>query len=224
MRNSFKPDLECLEDRTVPSAVPQIATQYLTPLGTQLQKTSDDALVRLKDADTKLAAIAAGNVTSDQAATLYAQAAASFQEVLSSRRSLEIAFIADLSFFGGILQTESPADQAADTQAFIQLETQLNTARQKVITNETDSLNVAIVKTGIDTKNAVPAVSNGRFVNAVFDPDNGVIVPVEVTYPPLNPKTNTASPVVIPTYTYSSPPFYNPTGDPSSPINSTFGK
>lgn len=209
---SFRPRLEALESRDLMSATPGVATQFLVPLANQYATASNAALVRLQTANTALAAIQAGtsNPTLEAASTLHAQAASAYQDVLGERRTLELAILADLHFFAGVVK--GTPDEASDLNQFRNtINPTLNIALQKTKDNEKAANGLLIVKTGVDTRPA----ANGQYVNAIDAADNAITRVVEIVYQPLLPSKNTpaTAPVTAPLYNYSTAMF--PLEDPS---------
>jgi hypothetical protein len=207
---SCKPTLESLESRDLPSAIPNVALQYLLPLAQEFAANSSAALMRLQATDATRTSIitAASHPTNNSAATTYAQAASAFQEVLTHHRELEISFIADLHFFQGVIQTEDPANQLADNTTFITVvEPLLNVPRQQVINNETTALGLGIVNNGINTIGTPGFVSVTTGINSPVN--------IDITFPPLRPSLG-AGVVTVPTYNFTTamwpflPPGYMP--------------
>jgi len=194
---SFRPTLESLESRDLPSTLPNIALQYLLPLSQEIATNSTNAVARLQATEGIRTVIVtnAQHPSNDFAATTYAQAASAFQEVLTDRRVLEIDFLADLHFFQGVIQTESPADQAADDSAFTNVvEPQLNIPRNQVIANENAALGTGIVNNGIDT------IGPPGYVIAQDPLGNGTHL--DINFPPLRPSLGFGV-VTVPLYNYS---------------------
>lgn len=211
--SSFRPRLESLEQRDVMSNIPFVALQYLLPLAQQIAANSNTALGRLQTEDQFRTNVLNGSThpTNNDAATHYARAASAFQEVLSTRRVLEASFIADLSFFAGVIQNESPAEQAVDNQNFqLFVFPQLNVPRNQVIANENTALSLGIVNNGINTIGTPGFVGVPTGINSPVN--------IDITYPPLRPSSG-SDVVFVPQYNYSSPflpspPYVPPSNNP----------
>lgn len=210
---SFRPALESLEGRDLPSNLPLIAQQFLVPLAQEIAANSNSALTRLQADDSFRTSVvtAASHPTNNTAAAVFAEGASDLQAVLTQRRVLEISFIADLSFFAGVVQTESLADQAADNAAFVNIETTfLNPPRQQVTANENTALALGIVNNGINTIGTPGFVVDNTGINSPVN--------IDITYPPLRPSLG-AGIVFVPVYNYSSPflpspPYVPPSNNP----------
>lgn len=218
-----RPALEALEARDVPSFLPALAQSFLVPLVQQQAAASSASLATLQKVDAALLDIqngtplpsGAAHATSDQAAILYAGAAATFQDVLTERRALELSIVSILDFFGSAIM--QAGDVANDTAAFQQIEsTQLQPARATALDNETKALALNIVTKGVTTLQPAPGGASD-FVIATLNGGGGTTANIEVTYPPLEPKQGSGI-ISVPQYNYSQalwPLAYNPaTGQP----------
>src|SRR5262249_25266154 len=118
----FRPALESLESRDLPSALPNLAAQFL-PLLQQIAANSSAALAQLESADKIRTSIltAASHPTNNSAATTFSQAAAGLQEVLTERRVLEVTFLSELNFFQAVIKTEKGRPRKIDNRFFNQV-------------------------------------------------------------------------------------------------------
>jgi hypothetical protein len=205
---SFRPALESLESRDLPSALLNIA-RLLLPLSQQIAANSSAALARLQAADNIRTSIltAASHPTNNSAATTFAQAATALQEVLTERRVLELTFLEELNLFKAV-KTEDPANRATDKRFFVHvILPQLNVSRSQVITNENTALGLGIVNSGINTIGTPGFVTVTTGINSPVN--------IDITYPPLRPSLG-AGIVTVPVFDYSHavwpflPPGYVP--------------
>jgi hypothetical protein len=194
--SSFRPALEPLETRDLPSALSNLA-QKLLPLAQQIAAKSSAALAQLMAADNIRTSIltAASHPTNNSAATTFAQSAAGLQEVLTERRVLEITFLTDLSFFKAGIQSESPARRKSDKKFFAQvLLPQLSVSRSQAIANENAALGLGIVNSGINTIGTPGFVTVTTGINSPVN--------IDITFPPLRPSLG-AGIVTVPVFDYS---------------------
>src|SRR5262245_52208562 len=134
---SFRPAVESLESRDLPSALTNTLLRLL-PLAPQIAANSNAALARLTAADNIRTSIltAASHPTNNSAAATFGQGAAALQEVLTERRVLDVTFLMELNLFATFLPTETRAARKLDTQLFLQFFLpQLNNARNQAIAN-----------------------------------------------------------------------------------------
>jgi len=205
---SFRPALECLESRDLPSALLNLA-QNLLPPSVQIAANSNAALTRLMTTDNVRTSIltAASHPTNNFAATTFAQAAAALQEVLTERRMLEIAFLVEVNIFKAF-STEDQATRIHDNAVFFSvIVPPLIAARTQVINNENAALGLGIVNSGINTIGTPGFVTVTTGINSPVN--------IDITYPPLRPSLG-AGIVSVPVFDYSHatwpflPPGYVP--------------
>jgi hypothetical protein len=205
---SFRPALESLESRELPSALTNIA-RHLLPLSREIVANSSAALAQLRAADNIRTSIltAQSHPTNNSAATTFAQAATALQEVLTERRVLEITFLTELNLFKAVIPTENLANQAIDKAVFVTVSRRLNVSRRQVIANENAALGLGIVNSGINTIGPPGFVTVTTGINSPVN--------IDITYPPLRPSLG-AGIVRVPVFNYSHarwpflPPGYVP--------------
>jgi hypothetical protein len=196
VRSSFRPGLESLESRDLPSVLPSI-TRFILPVAAELAVNSSAALARLTADDNIRTSIvtAASHPTNNFAAAAFAQAAGALQEVLTERRVLEIHFLKDLNECKAIINAEDPASQAIDNAVLAHtILPRLNALRGQVIANENAALGLAIVNAGINTIGTPGFVTVTTGINSPVN--------IDITYPPLRPSLG-AGIVSVPVFNYS---------------------
>ena len=193
---SFRPAVESLESRDVPSTLLSHA-RHLLPVAQQITANANAALATLQADDNIRTSIltAASHPTNNSAAATYSQAAAALQEVLTERRVLEIAFLQEFNLFKAV-NTEDPVTQAHDKAVFKKtILPAVRALQSQVIADENAALGLGIVNSGINTIGTPGFVTVSTGINSPVN--------IDITYPPLRPSLG-AGIVRVPVYDFSS--------------------